>query len=182
MNNRHILWEKEKLPKILNSFPPRIRDCIELTKIQKLPEVKNNYIFGVARTGKTILACSMTVVWTNKRFIERKSIDFYFSATINLIENLRIEYNNSCQSLIDKCKNSSLLIIDDIGAEKLSEWAYSQLYMIIDHRYNYYLPTIYTSNLSLAELANKFQDDRIVSRIGEMCKNHIIQLTNQPYL
>jgi DNA replication protein DnaC len=58
------------------------------------------------------------------------------------------------------------LVIDDLGAEKSSEWAREILYLIIDKRYSDLLPTIITSNLSPKELAEKL-DDRLVSRLME---------------
>jgi len=60
------------------------------------------------------------------------------------------------------------VIIDDLGVEKNSEWVSATLYTIINGRYENELPTILISNLSLVGLSGKI-DDRIVSRISEMC-------------
>ena len=57
-----------------------------------------------------------------------------------------------------------LLFIDDIGAEKMTEWVAETFYLILNYRYNEMLPTIFTSNLSPSELAERI-GDRIVSRI-----------------
>lgn len=60
------------------------------------------------------------------------------------------------------------VILDDIGVEKNSEWVSTTLYTIINGRYENERPTILISNLNIKELADKV-DDRIVSRITEMC-------------
>jgi len=61
-----------------------------------------------------------------------------------------------------------ILFIDDIGAEKMTEWVAETFYLILNHRYNDELPTIFTSNLSPAELSEKL-GDRIASRIVGSC-------------
>jgi DNA replication protein DnaC len=62
-----------------------------------------------------------------------------------------------------------VLILDDLGAEKASEWVAETLYILIDDRYGNMKPTVFTSNYSPSELAERL-GDRIVSRIMEMCR------------
>lgn len=71
--------------------------------------------------------------------------------------------------LIDLYSQARLLVLDDIGAEMATDWAYLTLYLIVDNRYNEMLPTIFTSNLDLNALSKAFVDERLVSRIIEMC-------------
>ena len=61
-----------------------------------------------------------------------------------------------------------MLILDDLGAEKVTEYVRQSLYTLINKRYLDNLPTFFTSNLSLDEIAARL-DDRISSRIFEMC-------------
>ena len=72
--------------------------------------------------------------------------------------------------------NTPLLILDDLGAEKTTDWALQSLYIIINKRLSEELQTIITSNLSLDELRDKI-GDRIASRIAGMCK--IVKLTGR---
>lgn len=67
------------------------------------------------------------------------------------------------------------LVIDEVGAEKASDYTISQLSELIDERYELGKRTIITSNLSLAELAVKFAPlgdglsaKRIVDRVYEL--------------
>jgi IstB-like ATP binding protein len=55
-------------------------------------------------------------------------------------------------------------VLDDLGAEKLTEFANEQLYLLIDGRAAKGLPTLVTSNLSIQEIA-AVHGDRIASRI-----------------
>lgn len=68
------------------------------------------------------------------------------------------------------------LILDDIGVEKPSEFAVETLYLIVNDRYNNLMPTIFTSNCSLGELAERI-GERTASRIAEMCQ--IVELTGE---
>jgi DNA replication protein DnaC len=70
--------------------------------------------------------------------------------------------------LIRKCRNDSVVILDDLGAEKPSEWVEEQLYSVIDYRYRNMLSTFFTTNCSLQVLEERL-GKRTVSRIFEMC-------------
>lgn len=71
--------------------------------------------------------------------------------------------------LITRLMEMPILAIDDIGAERPTEWVMSQLYLIINTRYNEMLPTYFTSNFDLDNLAQNL-NQRIASRIRGMCK------------
>jgi DNA replication protein DnaC len=66
-----------------------------------------------------------------------------------------------------------LLLLDDLGSAKASEWTEEVTYRLINHRYNHCLPTIFTSNLpprgenGAADLGSAL-GERIVSRLAEM--------------
>jgi DNA replication protein DnaC len=60
-----------------------------------------------------------------------------------------------------------LLIIDDLGSEKTTDFTIQSLYLIIDRRNRELMPTIITTNLSLKEIEEKL-DARIASRLADM--------------
>lgn len=64
-----------------------------------------------------------------------------------------------------------LLILDDFGMERQTEYALEQVFNIVDARYRSGLPLIITTNLSLSELQNpqSREHTRIYDRILEMC-------------
>ncbi len=72
-------------------------------------------------------------------------------------------------SLFEDMKKVELLVIDDIGVEKVSDWLAEQIYLVVNHRYENRLPMIVTSNQSLEDLA-KMHRPQICSRLQEMCK------------
>ena len=71
--------------------------------------------------------------------------------------------------ILNDLSSVDYLILDDLGAERITEYAAEGLYLLIDrwHR-NCKTGLIATSNLSPGELAEKI-GDRIVSRLMEIC-------------
>ena len=65
-----------------------------------------------------------------------------------------------------------LLIIDDFGMERGTEYGLEQVYNVIDSRYRSGLPLIVTTNLTLQELQNPpdTPHERIYDRLREMCQ------------
>jgi len=71
--------------------------------------------------------------------------------------------------LLHRCRTDAVVILDDIGAEKPSDWVEEQLYALIDVRYRMLRSTIFSTNRSMKQLENQI-GDRSVSRIIEMCE------------
>ena len=72
---------------------------------------------------------------------------------------------------IDDLNRFQLLIIDDLGVERNSEFAREQVFSVIDSRYRSQNPMIVTTNLTLTELRNPpdLARARIYDRVLERC-------------
>ncbi|MFJ5845475.1 ATP-binding protein [Streptomyces sp. NPDC092903] len=60
-----------------------------------------------------------------------------------------------------------LLILDDLGAAKASDWTEEITYRLINRRYNQMLPTLITTNLRIRDLRT-YLGDRVASRLAQM--------------
>ena len=87
-----------------------------------------------------------------------------FAKMLQIIKN---SYDEDSQQISAEDFNNDILIIDDLGVEKFTDWSIENLYQLVDMRYKKMLPTIFISNLSLKDLSSKV-GDRITSRIAEM--------------
>lgn len=89
----------------------------------------------------------------------------------NKIINRLSEKFEGRQDILDNLMNYDLLIIDDLGAERNTEYVNEIMFAIIDARYRSGKPLIITTNLDLKEMAENTNLDRqrIYSRIFEMC-------------
>jgi DNA replication protein DnaC len=91
-------------------------------------------------------------------------------------------------------KQADLLLLDDLGAERETEWAIETLYLLVDHRVKHELPTIITTNLTPTEFVARangkftknYGDDpiycsRIYSRLRGMVIGNIHLLDGDDY-
>lgn len=69
--------------------------------------------------------------------------------------------------LHNRLANFDLVVIDDFGAERNTEYAAEKIFQIIDERYRSHLPTIVTTNLDINEDAPDLTYSRIYSRLAE---------------
>lgn len=135
------------------------------------------YLTGPVGTGKTHAAwtaawqwCAVTGVVPTAGRDEPGSLrvppNVVFTRTTDLLDDMRPGDDGGKQRIRD-CQYAELLVLDDIGAEKASEWTREKLYALIDHRYANCLPLIVTSNLDLGDLADQ-TGDRVASRLAGM--------------
>lgn len=91
-----------------------------------------------------------------------------FSRILNTLTGMHFEDRNQ---FIYSLNRYSLLIIDDLGIERNSEFALEQVFNVIDSRYRSKKPLIVTTNLTLTELNNApdVAHRRIYDRILERC-------------
>ncbi len=101
---------------------------------------------------------------------------FYCSmvSVVDLLSMLRESFSAEqirapARRLLHQARNDAVVILDDIGAEKPSEWVEEQLYALIDIRYRMQRSTIFTTNCSMKQLEGQI-GSRSVSRIIEMCE------------
>lgn len=75
------------------------------------------------------------------------------------------------ENMITELNHAKLLIIDDLGAERNTDFALEKVYSIIDSRYSSGLPMILTTNLDLTEMqqCKDIRYQRIYERILEVC-------------
>ena len=131
------------------------------------------YLYGACGCGKTMLASIIA-----REFI-RDYRNVQFADVPDLLNELKRTFGNpnqSAQGVLDMYFGLDLLILDDFGVGKISDWNLDVMYQLLNTRYNSSRPTIVTSNYSLEELPQRLrtaQDDmtgrRIASRLSEMC-------------
>ncbi|WP_457677809.1 ATP-binding protein [Thermovibrio sp.] len=133
---------------------------------------KGIVLYGPPGTGKTHLA-----VATLKNVIEYKGLRGIFCDFRGLLISLRNSFSSPSDStaeILDSARRAPLLVLDDVGAERNTEWAKEMLAEIVNFRYTHNLPTIITTNLTFdssgeESFVSKF-DGRTESRIYDMCK------------
>ena len=125
---------------------------------------KGLLLYGTVGTGKTYFAACIANGLIDKGY---RVLMTNFARLTNQIQG---KFDDK-QEYIDSLNRYTLLIIDDLGAERKSEFMQEMVFNIIDSRYRSGLPFIITTNLTAEEI-KKPQDvghSRIYDRILERC-------------
>jgi DNA replication protein DnaC len=77
-------------------------------------------------------------------------------------------HEQSYLEFFERLTSVDLLHVDDLGAEKSSDWVFEQLYAIVNERYEAERAMVVTTNLDQAELEQQI-GMRTVSRLVEIC-------------
>ena len=135
---------------------------------EQLDQGRGLWLMGDVGTGKTTLAMIVS-----KAAVEAgRSVAIY--SMPRLLARIRRTYDaergeDSYLEFFDRLTSVDLLHLDDLGAEKRSDWVLEQLYAIVDERYQSQRSMIVTSNQDYGQLKAEI-GDRVVSRLTEMCE------------
>lgn len=134
-------------------------------RFDKMVEKNQGLLFyGGPGTGKTFAAACIA------NYLLEKQKPVIMTSFVKLLDAMR-GFDNGGTELIAKLNNAQLLIIDDLGAERGTDFAVERVYDIIDSRYRARLPMILTTNLSLYEMkaTTDIRYARIYDRVFEQC-------------
>lgn len=169
IKHRKQLWKKKGKQKVIDTLPSRLAINFHSYDFSKLPKKKicSMFIYGTSGTGKTVACAYYYIHFVKQLYLEQSSFTktHYFVIYSKLMEDLQKDYKDS-EDMMKKYMECDLLVIDEFGVKKLTEYVYDRIYLIINERYLSMLPTIINSNDNLNELREKL-DDRIVRRIEE---------------
>lgn len=118
---------------------------------------------GDVGTGKSHLAFAVAL----ERIRHNRPV--YIAAVPEMLDMLRAAFNDEnereFQRRFDELKTTQLLILDDLGSERGTEWANERLFLICNYRYQKRLPMLITTNDQMRQGSNI--DRRIISRMSE---------------
>lgn len=132
--------------------------------------VNNIFIYGEVGIGKTLLAARLFLHQIKTLYLNAGDIGkLKFESFPSLLASIRATYNNpnrSEQEVMGEYLNLDFLVLDDFFTVRPTDWVMDIIYYLINHRYEYLLPTVITSNYSLNELEELLHDQRITGRIN----------------
>jgi DNA replication protein DnaC len=122
-------------------------------------------LWGYVGTGKSFMAACIA------NALLEQGVPVLMTNFSKILNQMGAMYSEERYQYIASFSNFPLLIIDDLGIERNTEYALEQVYAVIDERYKSGLPLIITTNLTMDELNDPADvaHGRIYSRVLEMC-------------
>ena len=130
-------------------------------------------ITGESGIGKTHLASAIA-----NKLIENGRIVLIGRLT-TLLDKIKDTFADNTKSeneLIELYSNVDMIIIDDLGTERISKWALEKLYTIIENRNENRLPIVITTRFDKKELLQRFNEgqdkilaDAVINKLYQMC-------------
>ena len=104
----------------------------------------------------------------------------FFVTQMDLLDKLRETYRNRyADDIVERCQNTSLLVLDEIGLSGGGRDEFPMLHSIMSHRIGARLKTVITGNVKPSELVTVF-GERVVDRLRESSLKPVI-LTGASY-
>ena len=141
------------------------------------PENARLYFYGMTGCGKTFLVSIIA------QELLKKGYSVVFGDVPSLLDDIKSTFDrestvddgygykkSAYEVIMNEIENADVLILDDIGAEKATDWATEKIYSIVNNRYNAQKAVIVTSNFDgegLIQHYGGFRGRRIVSRFEE---------------
>ncbi len=191
-------WRKERLDRLFeqSALGPRFRACTfeswserpGTTQAhqaawryaeefeERTREGRGLLLFGGGGNGKSHLAAAIV----NRLVAE--NVACVFQTVPTLLRRVRATFARDAgaseEEILGALVDVPLLVLDDAGAEKHTEWGESTLYYLVDERYRRRLPLVVTSNLNLSGLEEAI-GFRAVDRLMETCE--LVEVTGTSY-
>jgi DNA replication protein DnaC len=150
--------------------------------VRNFPNVnKGLFLWGNPGTGKTLLASIILTELIIRHATEGK----FISISRNLFKTLQESFHEGSETFGESGKiekelaDVDILVVDDFGIQKDTEWKQETLYDLVDARYEAEKFTIFTSNNNPHKAFKDLSQGRILSRIKEMCR--IVELNGEDY-
>lgn len=159
-------WRAAKSDVLLSRLPIRYRDATPRHDVSRrwlaryaVGDMINLAILGPSRVGKTWEAAAIA-----RTLLLEHRVPVTFDEVPTMLDRLRPNVDGA--SDIGQYQSAPVLVLDDLGAEKRTEWTDEQLYRVADFRAKRNLPTIVTSNLPPRGLNDQY-GARICDRLFE---------------
>lgn len=117
---------------------------------------RNLILAGPTGTGKTALSYAIG----RELYIRGHKVKMW--NTMELFDDMR--QPEKSREVLESVKVCDVLCLDDLGAERNTEWVEERLFMIVDYRWQWQLPTIATTNLIEDEYSEQISE-RTISRL-----------------
>jgi DNA replication protein DnaC len=163
---RGVSFDRSPVPELDPTVVREVRRFVTQIE-QRLAEGRGLWFMGDVGTGKTTLA-----MLVSKAALDAGRTVAIYSVP-RLLAEIRDSYDadpgeRSYMDFFERLVSVDLLHLEDLGAEKRTDWVLEQLYSLINERYEEERSVLVTTNLPLEDLEQQI-GPRTVSRLVEIC-------------
>ena len=139
-----------------------------LPKLGQGPSVLLAGTVGVGKTWQAygaLRALSLSGVWCRP---------WAYGTAPDLYADMRPASGNNVEAEFQRLATARVLVLDDLGAGRYTEWAEDVTYRLVNHRYENRMPTMFTTNLeNLTDMADVL-GERVASRVMGMVRSAVL--------
>lgn len=140
---------------------------------------------GESGLGKTHLAVGVLKV-----LVEEKRCEGLFCYYQQLLKDIQNSWNPQTSTtelqVLEPVFNAEVLVLDDLGSVKPTDWVWDMVAMVLNTRYNHKRVTIVTTNFenlpsrgSSPSLANSVKKDSLGDRIGDRMRSRLLEMCRE---
>jgi DNA replication protein DnaC len=161
---RHVAFDRPPITDIDRQIVKAVRAFTERIE-EQLDKGHGLWLMGPVGTGKTTLA----MLVSQAALKAGRSVAIY--SLPRLLNEIRDTHRaeRSHVDLLDRLTAVDLLHVDDVGAERTTDWVLEELYSIVNARYEDERSMVITTNILDREALCEQITERTVSRLTEMC-------------
>lgn len=165
---------------------PALKAALQIaTRAQNHEDFRGLYLSGDFGVGKSYLLAGLA------NELVKAGLQVIFVNVADLMSDLQASFQtNDLSQKLEQIKKTDVLILDDIGAENLSQWFRDDvLGIILQYRMDNVLPTFFSSNFSMTDLENHFTDTksgeepvkarRLMERVRTLSQEIVVAGENQ---
>lgn len=131
---------------------------------QMLEDNQGLMFYGPVGTGKSYTAACIA-----NELMERK-VTVIMTSFVKILQEIQNPQTDE-REFLARLNSPKLLVIDDLGTERNTDYALEKVYSVIDSRYRSKMPLILTTNMTLKDMqqTSDIRYRRVYDRIFEMC-------------
>lgn len=128
-------------------------------------------LYGEVGSGKTFLAACIA------NALLEQGYRVMMASLPTLIAQMGDDFGEERADILRRVTNADLLVLDDVGVERDTEYSMEQAYEVINARYKSGKPLVVTTNLSMRDLkdVNALSKSRIYDRLKELCHPALVK-------
>lgn len=153
-------WRRVIPQRFIDAEISQLDNAARTALCEWVEQLSNLVLLGPVGTGKTHAAVAAL------KLANEAGYSIAFSPVVELLDELRPGRDVDSGERLRWLTEVRVLLLDDLGAEKSTEWTHERLYALVNRRWLECRPTIVTSNLTSEQLAESV-DARLYSRLSD---------------